>query len=246
MRNHSRKECWLWSHSRPGLSPSAAIPRLCDFDQSCFISVSLNSGKHGLRSAQMYLACSGCSANTNILSCSRTHQEVPRRSSFGFQHPIHILFPPTLGALKPARLQKGRGLFIPITFPSSLHPGSWPKAREPLLPALRFQVNPLTALSLGFLVWQMGKRNAGGYWLPLPVLRPFPLLYIIFFWGVSLSPSQFTWAPALGLTGKNQDIPSSCSQHLVQGWAWELSWSNQKYPGKRHPLFIWDWVTRTM
>lgn len=142
MTNHSRKECWLWSHSRPGLSPSAAIPGLCDFDQSCFISVSLNSGKHGLRSAQMYLACSGCSANTNILSCSRTHQEVPRRSSFGFQHPIHILFPPTLGALKPARLQKGRGLFIPITFPSSLHPGSWPKAREPLLPALRFQVKP--------------------------------------------------------------------------------------------------------
>ena len=47
---------------------------------------------------------------------------------------------PLWAALKPARLQKGRGLFIPITFPSSLHPGSWPKAREPLLPALRFQV----------------------------------------------------------------------------------------------------------
>lgn len=49
---------------------------------------------------------------------------------------------PLWAALKPARLQKGRGLFIPITFPSSLHPGSWPKAREPLLPALRFQVKP--------------------------------------------------------------------------------------------------------
>lgn len=113
MRNHSRKECWLWSHSRPGLSPSAAIPRLCDFDQSCFISVSLNSGKHGLRSAQMYLACSGCSANTNILSCSRTHQEVPRRSSFGFQHPIHILFPPTLGGSEACQAPERQGTFHP-------------------------------------------------------------------------------------------------------------------------------------
>lgn len=92
----------------------------------------------------------------------------------------------------------------------------------------------------------MGKRNASGYQLPLPVLRPFPLLYSVFFWEASLSP-QFTWAPALGLAGKNQGIPSSCPQHLVfRDGHVSSAGATRGIQEKRLPLFIWDWVTRTV
>lgn len=63
LRNHSRKQHWLWSHSRLGLSPSLAIPRRCGLDKLLHPRESQLCKTWSLK-CLVVLACLGCSANS--------------------------------------------------------------------------------------------------------------------------------------------------------------------------------------